>query len=332
MKHTRIYIVLQTALLLSISLSVHNGWTETEWDVLSFLSKKDKDSPIILMNTGGATLERLATDPGVPSEFTWSPSGRSIAYESWHGGNLDIYVMDVGTNEHRQLTFDGNKDRFPVWSPNGKWIAFVSDRAGREGIYRMDADGENVKQLTKQVKCLNPAWSPDSRSIAFVSHGTLFVIDTEAGNVRQIVKANSVFFDCTWSPDGKQIAFITAGLEDGIVIYRIDVIDVDRQNTRQLTKAEEGTDIWELAWSPSGKWIAYILTQKNGHIAQQFANGIVRIVNTAADGQDEPIEATKGMGAQYISWVPTASLPVSSSVEKQKTLWGKLKQTETASK
>ena len=119
MKRTRIYIVLRTALLLSISLFVHSGWAETEWDVISFVSKNDKDSPIILMNTGGATLERLATDPGVPSLFTWSPSGRSIAYESWHGGNLDIYVIDVGTNEHRQLTFDGNKDRFPAWSP--KW-------------------------------------------------------------------------------------------------------------------------------------------------------------------------------------------------------------------
>ena len=335
MKYSLSYMVLGMTLLIGSFTFVSSGWAD-ERDVLSFISTTDEDRPIILMNTQGEVLQKLRTEPGHPYTFTWSPDRRSIAYEKCRNAICQIHLMEISTNArrniHRQLTFNGDKNEFPAWSPDGKWIAFVSDRAGREGIYRMDADGENVKQLTKQVKCLNPAWSPDSRSIAFVSHGTLFVIDTEAGNVLQIVKANSVFFDCTWSPDGKQIAFITAGLEDGIVIYRIDVIDVDRQNTRQLTKAEEGTGIWELAWSPSGKWIAYILTQKNGHIAQQFANGIVRIVNTAADGQDEPIEATKGMGAQYISWVPTASLPVSSSVEKQKTLWGKLKQTETASK
>ena len=55
--------------------------------------------------------------------------------------------------KHRQLTFDGNKDRFPAWSPNGKWIAFVSERTGSANIYRMDANGENVKQLTKQEGC-----------------------------------------------------------------------------------------------------------------------------------------------------------------------------------
>ena len=100
------------------------------------------------------------------------------------------------------------------------------------------------------------------------------------------------------------------------MIYRIDIIDVDGQNTRQLTKSEAGTSIWELAWSPSGKWIAYIPTQQNGHIAQLFANGVVRIVDTAEGGRDEPIEATKGMGARYMSWVPTGLLSVSPSAEK----------------
>ena len=151
-------------------------------------------------------------------------------------------------------------------------------------------------------------------------------MDAEGKNVRHLGKRGEVLFKCTWSPDGKQIAFISADIEDGIV-YTIDVIDVDGQNMRQLTKSEEGTVIRELAWSSSGKWIAYILTQPKGHIAQLFANGVVRIVDTAEGGQSEAIEATKGIGARYLSWVPTGLLSVSPSAEKQITLWSKLKQT-----
>ena len=331
MKRSFIYVVLGTVLLIGSFTFASRGWTD-ERDVLSFVSTTDEDRPIILMDTQGEILQKLRTEPGHPSAFTWSPDRRSIAYETCRNAKCQIHLMEISTNvrrhAHRQLTFDGDKNERPTWSPNGKWIAFTSDRAGDKDIYRMDIDGENVKQLTKKGNCFQPTWSSDSRSITFVSHATLFVMDTEGENVRQLGEAGTVSIDCTWSPDGKQIAFITAGLEDGIVIYRIDIIDVDGQNTRQLTKSEEGTSIRELAWAPSGKWIAYIVTQRDGHIAQLFANGIVRIVNTAADGHGEPIEATKGMGARYLSWVPTALLSVSPSSEKQTTLWSRLKQPE----
>ena len=335
MKYSRSYMVLGMALLIGSFTFVSSGWAD-ERDVLSFISTTDENRPIIVMNTQGEVLQKLRTEPGHPQAFTWSPDRRSIAYEGCRNAKCQIHLMEISTNvrrhAHRQLTFDGDKNEWPVWSPNGKWIAFISDRAGDKDIYRMDIDGENVKQLTKKGNCFEPTWSPDSRWIAFVSHATLFVMDPEGGNVRHLGEAGTVSTDCTWSPDGKQIAFITADLEDGIVIYRIDVIDVDGQNTRQLTKSEEGTSIRELAWSPSGKWIAYIPIQGNGHIAQLFAKGVVHIVNTVGGGGGKPIEATKGMGARYLSWVPTASLPVSPSAEKQATLWGKLKQSEAASK
>ena len=330
MKRTLIYVVLGAKLLIGSFTFVSNGWTD-ERDVLSFVSTTDEDRPIILMNTQGEVLQKLRTEPGQPYTFTWSPDRRSIAYEACHNANCQIYLMEISTNArrhaHRQLTFDGDKNEWPAWSPNGKWIAFTSDRAGDRDIYKMDVDGENVIRLTKERKCDEPVWSPDSRWIAFVSHhdATLFVMDAEGKNVRHLGKRGEVLLKCTWSPDGKQIAFISADIEDGIV-YTINVIDVDGQNMRQLTKSEEETVIRELAWSPSGKWIAYILTQPNGHIAQLFANGVVNIVDTVGGG-GKPIEATKGMGARYLNWAPTEFLSVSPGAEKQITIWSKLKQT-----
>ena len=331
MKHTPTYMILGVALLLSSSLFVRSGWAETEWDVLSFVSKKGGDSPIILMNTHGATLERLATHPGVPFQFTWSPNGRSIAYDSHQNGNLDIYVMDVERNKHRQLTFDGNKDRLPAWSPNGKWIAFVSERTGHANIYRMDTNGENMKRLTNREGCRRPAWSPDSQWIAFASEHSLFVMDAGGRRLRELTWATR-FSKCSWSPDGKQIAFISSAANGGMEIFSINV---NGKNRRQLTRSDQPVLIWGPVWSPSGKWIAYIVGQiaiGGGPVDQIMANGAISIVNTVNGAGGKPIEATRGLPKQSLQWVPKQLLSVSPSTEKQTTLWGKLKQAEDASK
>ena len=330
MKRARTYMVLGTMLLIGSFTFVSSGWAD-ERDILSFVSTTDEDRPIILMNTQGEVLQKLRTEPEHLLDFTWSPDRRSIAYEACQNANCQIYLMEISTNvrrhAHHQLTFNGRKNEWPAWSPNGKWIAFTSERAGDRDIYKMDVNGENVIRLTKERKCDEPVWSPDSRWIAFVSHhdATLFVMDAEGKNVRHLGKRGEVLLKCTWSPDGKQIAFISADIEDGIV-YTIEVIDVDGQNMRQLTKSEKGAAIRELVWSPSGKWIAYILTQRNGNIAQFFANGVVNIVDTVGGGHGKPIEATKGIGARYLSWAPTEFLSVSPSAEKQITILGRIKQ------
>ena len=330
-KRIRSYVVFGIALLLSSSLFVSSGWAETEWDVLSFVSKKGGDSPIILMNTRGATLERLATHPGVPSQFTWSPNGRSIVYDSWQGGNFDIYVMDVEANTHRQLTFDGNRDQLPAWSPNGKWIAFVSDRAGGRTIYRMDVNGEDVKQLTNKKDCRGPAWSPDSQWIAFAAEHSLFVMDAGGRRLRELTWAKR-FSECSWSPDGKQIAFTSDPPNGGSEIFSIDV---NGKNRRQLTQSDQPAVIWGPVWSPSGKWIAYIVGQipvGGGTADQIMTNGVISVVNTVNGAGGKPIEATRGLPKQSLQWVPKQFLAVSPSAEKRITLWGAFKQIEDTSK
>ena len=330
MKRTRISVILGVALLLSSSLCVSSGWAD-ESDTLSFVSEKGGDSPIILMNTQGAILERLTTDPGKPSNFAWSPNGRSIVYDSWHGGNFDIYVMDVEANTHRQLTLDGSRDLDPVWSPNGKWIAFLSDRAGGRTIYRMDVNGENVKQLINKKDCRKPAWSPDSQWIAFSSEHSLWVMDAGGRQLRELTRSKR-FSECSWSPDGKQIAFTSSPPNGGTEVFSIDV---NGKNRRQLTRSAQLSIIWGPVWSPSGEWIAYIVGQipfGGGAANQIMANGVISVVNTTDGAGGKPIAATKGLPKQSLQWVPKRLLSVSPSAEKQTTLWGKLKQAENAVK
>lgn len=327
------YIVLGMVLLLSISLFDNDGWS-VERDILSFISRVNKDGPTHLMFTdtrGKMRRSLLIPDLKRLRSVTWSPDGRSFACSSDQGGNFDIYVMDVRKNTYRQLTFDGGRDLSPAWSPNGKWIAFISKRTGNRDIYRIDVNGENVIQLTDQWNCDKPAWSPDSQWIAFTSAPeksySLFVMSADGGRMRQLAD-HIPLPGCTWSPDGKRIAFVSRGAERKMEIFSIDV---NGKKQRQLTWSDQEAFIFEPTWSPNGKWIAYTSWGFPAGLLKQGAIisvGIpaIRIVDTSGDGRGRPIESTIGSMSHSLDWVPSGFFDVSPSADKQTTFWGRLKQ------
>ena len=327
MKRIRTYVVLGMVLLLSISLFVSSG-EAAEKDIISFISITGGDRLIYLMNTRGEILQEPFVIGPIPLYgLTWAPDGRSFAYYARQNGNSDIYVMDVRTNEHHRLTFDGARDWSPAWSPNGKWIAFVSERAGNWDIYRMDANGKNVKQLTDMGNCIKPAWSPDSQSIAFTSSSSLFLMDTEGKRLKRL-GATDAFAHCTWSPDGKQILFSAS--VDGWWKEELFSINVNGGHKRQLTLLDRPISITEPIWSPSGKWIAYrlkeILKLEPVLGPGNFGLPIIYVIDTTGDGLAELLESTRRLDAYSLGWAPEGFLSVSPTAEKQTTLWGRLKQ------
>lgn len=339
MKRTRTYVILGMALLLSISLFINSGRT-AETEIISFLSSTNEDRSIHFIDIQGELLQELMVGPGRIGSFSWSPDGRSIAYDSNQDGAPDIYVRDVRTDVEDQLTFHDSRDVWPAWSPNGKWIAFISERDGEMDIYRMDANGANVKRLTNRGECKKPAWSPDSQSIAFSASkkaaeigSDLYVMSAKGRGLKRLVDTSAGV--CTWSPDGKEIAFIPVGR------MALFSIDIDGKNMRQLSRLYKGFTIITLAvWSPSGKWIAYILTKVPAELIgpdpvpvdEVFANSVICVTNTDDVGSGEPIEVPGGLVPGHLEWMPEGFLSVSPSAEKQITLWGALKQKEHTSK
>ena len=103
----------------------------------------------------------LACEPSSPVE---------IAFERWHGGNSDIYVMSADGSGQTRLTDNPVLDGSPSWSPDGGRIAFESLRDGNSEIYVMNADGSGKTRLTDDPEFDGaPSWSPDGDRIAFES-------------------------------------------------------------------------------------------------------------------------------------------------------------------
>ncbi len=77
--------------------------------------------------TGGTAtrISSLSQDTAYP---TWSPDGKTIAFQSYKSGNFHVWAMNPNGSNVRELTFGYYDDREPVFSPDGTQIAFSSDR------------------------------------------------------------------------------------------------------------------------------------------------------------------------------------------------------------
>ena len=237
------------------------------------------------------------------------PVGR-IVFDSDRSGNLDIWLLEVGSTELRQITTDDGTDRVATLAPDGSAILFTSDRAGGAdsptglrayGLYIVRRDGSAPEHLlgTRSFNG-NPVHSPDMSLIAFNSDAEgipqVYVI-TNDGPADPVALTDDPVQATMgdWAPDGGRIAFsslrdsagcsTTGGLVTCTQYNReIYIMGADGSNVVRLTDdpAEDGAP----AWSPDGSQIAFQSDRAGGrHIFVMSADGA--IVSQLTSGEQE---------------------------------------------
>ncbi|MET0292874.1 MAG: LpqB family beta-propeller domain-containing protein, partial [Steroidobacteraceae bacterium] len=207
-------------------------------------------SSVWVQETRTGSRRQISARAGINGAPSFSPDSKKVALTlSGSSGNLDIYVLDLGTQALTRITDDPSIDTEAAWSPDGKFLYFTSDRGGAPQIYRVDAQaGQRAKRVTFGVNwAARPRLSPDGTQLAMVvQEGGGFRVamhDIATGQTRTLSKGG-LDESPSFAPNGAQLIY--AGRERGQGV--LAMVSVDGQVTQRL-KSDQG-EVREPAWGP----------------------------------------------------------------------------------
>jgi dipeptidyl aminopeptidase/acylaminoacyl peptidase len=231
-----------------------NGRVSPDRQMLAF----SEDQEIWICETHGTKLPRRISDR--IGELIWSPDGKRLVSSKveWPDRShmkAETWRIDAdGSNPVRLPIPD--TDSVQDWSPDGQWLVTCSDRHPPHGrgyqLYVMKTDGSQQRRLTEGGLNCNARFAPDGRKILYTHQkakegNSIWIVNVDGKNAREIVKTIgvAVLASAFWSPDGKQIAVVLLDWKKGMILmrdaeqanFRIDIMDVDGKNRRELKLA-----------------------------------------------------------------------------------------------
>lgn len=266
----------------AVSLMPVQAQSPTITSRILFVSGRDGNEEIYLMNGNGNNPTNLSNHPARDWHPRWSPDRRRVAFTTDRDGNEEIYVMNLDGSEAVNLSANPAPDNAPMWSPDGSQIAWASERNGWD-IWVMNADGSNPQRVTTDgaIKT-DPSWSPDGTRLAYWAvvggNSEIFVVNADGSGQTRLTQNSANDGWPRWVGHN-ELVFDT--FRDGNWEVYTLTIDSGGTSNRSRNPATDGRP----AWSNYDRLIAFTSDRDgNKEIYTMYLNGtgVNRLTNNNA--------------------------------------------------
>lgn len=276
---------------------------------IAFVSNRDGNLEIYVMNADGSGQTRLTNNPASDFGPAWSPDGTKIAFGREEGGSNEVFVMNADGSAQTNLTNHPSSDYNATWSPDGTKIAFVSLRDGDPEIFVMNADGTGQTQLTFNGPNEDPSWSPDGTKIAYDNQVAgireIFVMNPDGTGQTNLTNNGGFNSDPDWSPDGTKIAYHSGA---GFCGPNCEVFVMNANGSGQTNLTNNPSSDSHPKWSPDGTRIVFRSNR------DEVSSGEIYVMN-AADGTGVTRLTNNPTNGSSPDWQPLLTIPVAIDIE-----------------
>ncbi len=213
----------------------------------------------IYLLTAGKLL-RLTSDPANDEWPVISPDGTKMVFQSNRSGNYNLYLLDLKTNQLRQLTFDSRNKLSPSFHPNGETVVFdLEIKPNTFSSHKLSLSSGKIVPLFPESpynQNIVPFYHPDGQRIFFTAKvflgWALALYNEPAKEYKKLTKRGNCRPKV--SPDGKLVAYVSFE-DDGL--GDVCTITPDGKNRINRTKNRSHHYDYYPCFSPDSKWIVF---------------------------------------------------------------------------